>query len=81
MSGGFVDILVVILFAAFAIASIIVIFAVAGKVFHEILEAFQRGTLAGLGVLCLSVVALLAVFYAARFVSPYVVAFCRGIIG
>ncbi len=81
MPGGFVDILVVILFAAFAIATILVIFAVAGKVFHEIVEAFQRSTLAGLGVLCLSVIGLLAVFYAARFVSPYVVEFCRGVIG
>jgi|HubBroStandDraft_1064217.scaffolds.fasta_scaffold1468871_1 hypothetical protein len=81
MSGGFVDILVVVLFAAFAIGSIIVIFAVAGKVFHEIMEAFQRSMLAGVGMLCLSVVALLAVFYAARFVSPYVVEFCRGITG
>lgn len=75
------DILVVVLFAAFAIASILVIFAVAGKVFHEIVEAFHRSTLAGIGVLCLSVVVLLAVFFAARFVSPYVVTFCRQITG
>jgi hypothetical protein len=81
MSGGPTDILVVVLFAAFAITTIIVIFAVAGKVFHEIVEAFQRSTLAGLGMLALCVVILVGLVTVVQFATPYVASFYRSIAG
>ena len=81
MSGGFVDILVVVLFAAFAIGSIIVIFAVAGKVFHEIVEAFQRSFWAGLGVLSLCALILIGLVALVQLATPYLVAFYRQIAG
>jgi hypothetical protein len=81
MTGTLVDILVVILFAAFAIGSIIFIFALAGHVFNEILEAFQRSSLEGIGMLSLSVIALLAVVVGVHFALPYVVDFYHTVMG
>jgi hypothetical protein len=81
MAGTFVDILIAILFAAFAIGSIIFIFAIAGHIFNEIVEAFQRSTLAGVGVLSLCAVGLFAVVFAVRLATPYVVMFYRQITG
>jgi hypothetical protein len=81
MSGGFVDILVAVLFGAFAIASIIFIFAVAGHVFNEIVEEFQRSTLAGVGVLCLYVLGLFAVVFLLHEATLYVAMLYRQIAG
>jgi hypothetical protein len=78
---GLTDILIVVLFAVFAIASIVFIFAVAGNVFHEIVEAFQRSIWAGLGVLSLCAVILVGLVAFVRFATPYVAAFYRQIAG
>jgi hypothetical protein len=78
---GLTDILVVVLFAIFAIASIVFIFAVAGNVFNEIVEAFQRSMLAGLGMLSLCAVILVGFVALVRFATPYVVTFYRQITG
>jgi hypothetical protein len=70
---GLTDILEVILFAIFAIASIIFIFAVAGNVFNAIVEAFQRSLWAGLGMLSLCGVILVGFVALVQFATPYVV--------
>jgi len=81
MASVFVNVLVVLLTAAFAIASIIAIFAVAGHVFNEIFEAFQRSMLAGVGVLSMSAIVLAAVVFGVRMAIPYVVEFYRQVTG
>ena len=81
MSGGVVDILVMLFFAAFAITWIIFLFAVAGHVFNEIVEEFQRSTLAGLRVLGLYALGLLAVVFLVHEATPYVVTLYRQIMG
>ena len=81
MASVFVNVLVVLLTAAFAIASIIVIFAVAGHVFNEIFEAFQRGMLDGIGMLSLCLIGLCAVVFGIHFAIPYVVEFYRQVTG
>jgi hypothetical protein len=75
------DILVVVLFAVFAIASSLFIFAVAGHVFNEIVEAFQRSTLAGLGMLGLCVLILIGLDALLQYAVPYAVTFYRQIAG
>jgi len=72
MTSTLINVIVVILLAAFAIGSIILIFAVAGNVFNEIYEAFKRSTLRGIGVLSLSVIVLCAVVFGIRAAIPYV---------
>jgi len=72
MTSTLINVIVVILAAAFAIGSILLIFAVAGHVFNEIYEAFRRSTLAGVGVLSLCVIVLCAVVFGIRAAIPYV---------
>jgi hypothetical protein len=81
MTSTLIDILIVILFAAFAIATILFIFAIAGKVFTEIMESFQRSTLEGIGVLGLCAVVLCAVVFGVRFALPYVMDFYHSVAG
>jgi len=81
MSGGFTDILIAVLFGVFAIATIIVIFAVAGNVFHYIVEAFQRSFLEGVWLLSLCALVLVMLVFAEQFAKPYVVAVYRQITG
>jgi hypothetical protein len=81
MSGGFVDILVVVLFGAFAIAAIIVIFGTAGHIFHLIAETFRRNKLEGIFLLSLCALVLMMMVFAVEFAKPHVVALYRQIAG
>jgi hypothetical protein len=81
MASVFINVLVVVLFAVFAIAASIFIFAVAAKAFHEIFEAFQRSTLAGVGMLSLCALGLVAVVFGVHVAVPYVMDFYRGLTG
>jgi hypothetical protein len=81
MSGGFTDILVVVLFGAFAITAIVVIFGVAGNVFHYILEAFERSKMEGVFLVALCALVLVMLVFAEQFAEPYVVGFYRQMVG
>jgi hypothetical protein len=81
MPGEFTDILVAVLFGAFAIATIVIIFGVAGNVFHYILEAFRRSKLQGVFLLSLCALVLAGLVFAEQFAKPYVVALYRQITG
>ena len=75
------DILVAVLFGAFAIATIVVIFGVAGNVFHLIVETFRRNKMEGVFLLSLCALVLVALVFAEQFAKPYVVALYRQIMG
>lgn len=75
MSGVFVNVLIVVLVGVTATFSILALFAVAGKIIHEVIDAFQRSTLAGIGLLVLTVTALFAVIFLIREATPYVMDF------
>ncbi len=81
MPGGLTDILVAVLFGVFAIAAIVVIFAVAGNVFHQIIETFRRSKMEGIFLLSLCALVLVAFVFAERIAKPYVVELYRQIVG
>jgi len=81
MAGMFGDVIMAILAAAFAIAAIIVIFAVAGHFFNEIVEAFRKGVLQGIGMTVLCLVGLMAVVYGVHYGWPYAVQLYRQVTG
>jgi len=76
-----VDVLVALLFAAFAIATIIVVFGVAGNVFHRIMVTFQRSKMEGVFLVALCALVLVALVFAEEFAKPYVVELYRQITG
>ena len=81
MTSTLVNILVVVLFGAFAIGSSIFIFAVSAHFFNEIVEAFQSSMLKGIGMLSLCLIGLCAVVFGIHFAIPYVVEFYRQVTG
>jgi hypothetical protein len=79
MAATFVNILVVVLAAAFAIGAIIGIFTLASWVFHAIWVQFQRSALLGVGAIGLTLLGLAAVVFVAERAAPFLTEIYRQI--
>ncbi|MDR3735166.1 MAG: hypothetical protein P4L10_06475 [Acidobacteriaceae bacterium] len=79
MATAFINILVVVLAAAFAIGSIIGIFTLASWVFHAIWMQFQRSVLRGVGAIGLTLLGLAAVVFIADLAAPFLTEIYRQI--
>jgi hypothetical protein len=73
MSGMFINVLVAILFAVVAIATILIVFGVAGNVAHYIFVAYRRSKVQGVLLAIVCVLLLVGVVFAVQFAKPYVV--------
>jgi hypothetical protein len=78
MAGTFVDVLVAVLVAIFAIGAILFIFAVAINATYAVMQAFKRSILEGLGYATLCATVLFAVVFGVHWGWPYAVDFYHG---
>lgn len=81
MAGTIINIVVVLLTAAFAIASIITLFAVASHFFNAVVEAFQQGFFHGIGMLIMVLGGLAIIVYGIHIILPYAESLYRQAIG